>query len=449
MRLLDEEASKCGSWRRAFPVANGYIYRPFFAKERPLNWLLCDVLARRARGEPDVGPFVAPYPSVPHQPASERPVHATAAAAAAATAAAAAAAATPAADDAPTPPGSPAEQRRRDAPRPTSACAEARSPCPPAACAATRSGPGEAAAPAEAAACGRRPPSALSRVNVEAHQGSWATPVDASSAGAGAGADGGCGARPATVGSLSRRPVTSTTSRPPSCARPATAACACEPHGPVPPSRRAAPAAAAPLREWVQPSGRDLHASAWSYIESPYGQGLGGASLATPSHVRGRPHSRSGGGGVRMLRGEEPGDVPSMLDAAIARADAALHSLKPPAKADAHAHALHPSPGAVLAARLAAHAYGTEVVMRAYGQHKLAPSRGQARGLPQRGQSAGARRRPVPATARPARGASACASATRHSQLQDKYSQIRPEGGAFRPEASSSLMPISVPASPR
>ena len=92
MRLLDEEASKCGSWRRAFPVANGYIYRPFFAKERPLNWLLCDVLARRARGEPDVGPFVAPYPSVPHQPASERPVHATAAAAAAATAAAAAAA---------------------------------------------------------------------------------------------------------------------------------------------------------------------------------------------------------------------------------------------------------------------------------------------------------------------------------------------------------------------
>ena len=106
MRLLDEEASKCGSWRRAFPVANGYIYRPFFAKERPLNWLLCDILARRARGEPDVGPFVAPYPSVPHQPASERPVHATAAAAAAATAAAAAAA-TPAADDAPTPPGSP------------------------------------------------------------------------------------------------------------------------------------------------------------------------------------------------------------------------------------------------------------------------------------------------------------------------------------------------------
>ena len=192
MRLLDEEASKCGSWRRAFPVANGYIYRPFFAKERPLNWLLCDVLARRARGEPDVGPFVAPYPSVPHQPASERPVHATAAAAAAAT---------PAADDAPTPPGSPAEQRRRDAPRPTSACAEARSPCPPAACAATRSGPGEAAAPAEAAACGRRPPSALSRVNVEAHQGSWATPVDASSAGAGAGADGGGGAQACGGGS--------------------------------------------------------------------------------------------------------------------------------------------------------------------------------------------------------------------------------------------------------
>ena len=155
---------------------------------------------------------------------------------------------------------------------------------------------------------------------------------------------------------------------------------------------------------------------------------------------------------MRMLRGEEPSDVPSMLDAAIARADAALHSLKPPAKADTHAHALHPAPGAVLAARLAAHAYGTEVVMRAYGQHKLAPSRGQARGLPQRGQSAGARRRPVPATARPARGASACASATRHSQLQDKYSQIRPEGGAFRPEAGafgSSLMPISVPASPR
>ena len=38
-----------------------------------------------------------------------------------------------------------------------------------------------------------------------------------------------------------------------------------------------------------------------------------------------------------MLRGEEPSDVPSMLDAAIARADAALHSLKPPAKADTHA----------------------------------------------------------------------------------------------------------------
>ena len=202
----------------------------------------------------------------------------------------------------------------------------------------------------------------------------------------------------------------------------------------------------------MQPSGRDLPASAWSYIESPYGQGLGGASLATPSHARGRPHSRSGGGGVRMLRGEEPSDVPSMLDAAIARADAALHSLKPPAKADTHAHALHAAPGAVLAARLAAHAYGTEVVMRAYGQHKLAPSRGQARGLPQRGQSAGARRKSVPATARPARGASACASATRHSQLQDKYSQIRPEGGAFRPEAGafgSTLMPISVPASPR
>ena len=155
---------------------------------------------------------------------------------------------------------------------------------------------------------------------------------------------------------------------------------------------------------------------------------------------------------MRMLRGEEPSDVPSMLDAAIARADAALHSLKPPAKADTHAHALHAAPGAVLAARLAAHAYGTEVVMRAYGQHKLAPSRGQARGLPQRGQSAGARRKSVPATARPARGASACASATRHSQLQDKYSQIRPEGGAFRPEAGafgSTLMPISVPASPR
>ena len=156
---------------------------------------------------------------------------------------------------------------------------------------------------------------------------------------------------------------------------------------------------------------------------------------------------------MRMLRGErgeEPSDVPSMLDAAIARADAALHSLKPPAKADTHAHALHPPPGAVLAARLAAHAYGTEVVMRAY-QHKPAPARGQARGPPQRGQSAGVRRNPVPATARPARGTSASASAYRHSQLQDRYTQIRPDGGAFRPEAGAfgSLMPISVPGSPR
>ena len=205
----------------------------------------------------------------------------------------------------------------------------------------------------------------------------------------------------------------------------------------------------------MQPSGYELHAGAWgrSYTESPYGCAVG-ASLAMSPQSRSRPQSRSGGGGVRMLRGErgeEPSDVPSMLDAAIARADAALHSLKPPTTADTHAHVLHPPPGGVLAARLAAHAYGTDVVMRAYQQHKPAPARGQARGPPQRGQSAGVRRKPVPSTARPARGASACASSARHSQLQDKYSQIRPDGGAFRPEAGAfgSLMPISVPVSPR
>ena len=467
VRQMDEEASKSGGWRRAFPVADGHTYRPFFAKERPLNWLLCDILARRARGEPDVGPFAA----------SELPAHAAANAGAAAAVAAAAAAATPAAGAAPMRPGSPDEKRRHDATRPISACPDASSSCLSAACAA-KSGSGEAAAAPEAA-CGRRPPSAIARVNVEAYQGSWATPVDASSTavpprmaaadarmaaldgvlGGGGGGGGGDGARPATVGSPPRRIMTNTMNRPPtySCSRPATAAsCGCEPHGPAPPSRRTAPAAAAPP-QWVQPSGHELHAGAWdrSYTESPYGCAVG-ASLAMSPQSRSRPQSRSGGGGVRMLRGErgergeEPSDVPSMLDAAIARADAALHSLKPPAKADTHAHSLHPPPGAVLAARLAAHAYGTEVVMRAY-QHKPAPARGGPRGLPQRGQSAGVRRKPVPATARPRTVASACASAPRHSQLQDRYSQIRPEGGAFRPEAGAfgSLMPISVPGSPR
>ena len=127
-----------------------------------------------------------------------------------------------------------------------------------------------------------------------------------------------------------------------------------------------------------------------------------------------------------------------MLNAALARADAALHGgadvakgglpLYPvlPLKADM----VYASPGTGLATRLAEQAYGATAVR----PRKPVPA-ARPTVLPPRGRSAGPHRRPPTSTSRP-RVSSANASGVRQPPRQ-------------LDSATLSLMPISAPGTPR